>query len=57
MTPAQDPRAPLSSEEMAAVIIAITVLARRRPAPAVVADVTPPWRFSGRSFGTSRWLA
>ncbi|MDE3030366.1 MAG: hypothetical protein KGI65_01960 [Acidobacteriota bacterium] len=56
MTPERNP-APLSSEEMAAVVVAVTMLVRPRAAPSVVADVTPPWRFSGRSFGTPRGLA
>jgi len=57
MTPEQGSPAPLSSEEMTAVVVAVTMLARRRAAPSVVADVTPPWRFSGRSFGTPRRFA
>jgi len=44
---------PLSPEEMAAVVIAVTLLRAPRPALPEVADETPPWRFSGRRFGSS----
>ena len=44
----------LSSEEMTAVVVAVTLLTKARPV-AVTDDAreTPPWRFSGRRFGTS----
>jgi hypothetical protein len=46
-------RQPLESDEMAAVIIAIEMLTSRSRSPDDV-DVTPPWRFSGRSFDSAR---
>ncbi|MBW4030710.1 MAG: hypothetical protein HIU57_08610 [Acidobacteria bacterium] len=55
MTTPVTPNPPLSHDEVTAVVIAVTLLtaSRRAPAPVVV-DVTPPWRFSGRHFGSTR---
>jgi hypothetical protein len=43
----------LSPDEMAAVVVTVTLLATARRTSVDDADVTPAWRFSGRHFGAS----
>jgi hypothetical protein len=40
---------------MAAVVIAIELLVTPRRVPDENPDTTPPWRFSGRWFGSTRF--
>jgi predicted DNA-binding transcriptional regulator YafY len=51
------PRAQLSDEEMAAVVVAIEMLRTRGGGVDYAVDATPAWRFSGRGGVSSRRLA
>ena len=46
---------PLSEEEMAALVVAIELLVTPRRVLDENLDTTPPWRFSGRWFGSARF--
>jgi hypothetical protein len=50
------PRAQLSDEEMAAVVVAIEMLTMRACGADNAVDATPVWRFSGRQGETARRL-
>ena len=55
MNPVVVSRGLASEEDVAAVVAALTLLRDSSPVVEEPVDVTPPWRFSGRWFSSSRF--